>query len=782
MRLPLPGGALTRKSIADVTRRRLRTLLAVLGIAIGVLGLTAINVANDALGGALSYSQDRSSLPNLSFSVQAVDPSLATALAAVPNVKTVQIDTQYITRWRVPSGPISMGIVAYANFQDVKINTFELTSGRLPGPGEVAMESSDRTLQNFAIGDNVTIETRRGLKQLRVVGLVRTLGLPSAGFLSFATGYMSTDALNQITGITSANDVEVQVRNTSQVNATAHALANVLRNQQVTILNASTPGNNIIQIASDALFAITRVLAIIALILTSFLIINTVTTLIAEQMKIIGTMKAIGGTRQKVIRSYLLSVGIYGVVGTVLGLGLGIFVGYQLLSFLGNLFTLDLGSFQVAPSALLISIAVGIGMPLAAAIIPLWTGTKITVREAMATYGVSNGKNGPSSNRLGQRMTWVPQTAWLGIRGTFRKRGRAALTLLALMLSGIAFLAVQTTTQSFDQFLNQLGDTYHLDARVSTNPQPYDQIRAQMMTVPNVARVERLENSIVKTQQGPFSLTGVEADTQSYRYHLISGRWFHGDEPGVLVISDVMAGKLHLNVGEKITFSTATNAATWTIIGEVLDQSDALAGGVGITTIDDFHTFEGLPANLAQGFMIQARDSSPQAVDRMANALDARLTHAGLSPNITTEQQIVAQNQSQFQVLTTLLYVVSVIVALVGILGLFNTLTISVLERRLEIGILRSMGGTGWRIARVFWIEGISLAAVAWIVAVIVGMPAAYAFVSFIGAVLVPLPFTFAPVTLGIMLMFILVIATLASFGPALSAARVRVSEMLRYD
>jgi putative ABC transport system permease protein len=291
MRLPLPGGALTRKSIADVTRRRLRTLLVVLGIAIGVLGLTAINVASNALNGALAFSQNRSSSPDLSFSVQAVDSSLASTLAAVPNVKAVQIDAQYSTRWHVSSVPIRMGIVAYANFQNVKINTFELSSGRLPGPGEIVMESSDRTLQNFAIGDNVTIETAQGLQPLRIVGMVRTLGLPSAGFLSFATAYMSADALSQITGISSANDIEVQVQNTNQVNATAHALANVLRNHQVTILSSSTPGNNVDQIASDAVFTITRVLAIITLLLTSFLIINTVTTLIAEQTKIIGTMK-----------------------------------------------------------------------------------------------------------------------------------------------------------------------------------------------------------------------------------------------------------------------------------------------------------------------------------------------------------------------------------------------------------------------------------------------------------------------------------------------------------
>jgi putative ABC transport system permease protein len=782
VRLPLPGGALTRKSIADVTRRRLRTLLVVLGIAVGVMGLTGINIASDALNGSLAFSENRSSSPDLSFSVQAVDSALAPSLAAVPNVRAVQIDTQYSTRWHVSSVPIRMGIVAYTNFQQVKINTFELERGRLPGPDEIVMESSDRSLHNFAVGDTVTIETAQGLKQFRIVGMVRTLGLPSAGFLSFATAYMSANSLSQITGTSSANNIDVQVQNTSQVNATARALANVLRTQHVTILSSSTPGTNADQIASDAVFTITRVLAIIALLLTSFLIINTVSTLIAEQTKIIGTMKAIGGTRRKVIRSYLLSVVLYGIVGTALGLGLGIFVGYQFLSFMGNLFTLDLVSFQVAPSALLIGIAIGIGVPFIAAIIPLWLGTKITVREAMISYGVSNGKNGTSRSRFGQRLTWVPQTAWLGMRGIFRKRGRAVLTLLALMLSGIAFMSVQITSNSFDQFLNQLLVTYHLDATVSTKPQLYDQIKAQMLTVPNVARVERLEDLSVKTQQGSFDLTGVEADTQMYQYHLIEGRWFHSDEPNALVISDVVASKVHLYTGEKVTFTDATDTATWTIIGEVSDQNNSLAGGVGITTIDNLHSFEGVPANLAQGFMIQARDSSPQAVDRMANALDDKLTRAGLSPNIETDQQIVARNQNQFQVLTAILYTVSVIVALVGILGLVNTLTISVLERRREIGILRSMGGTGWRIAGIFWIEGISLATVAWIVAVIVGIPAAYAFVSLIGAVLVPLPFTLGPITPGMMLVFILAIATLASFGPALSAARIRVSDMLRYD
>jgi putative ABC transport system permease protein len=495
-------------------------------------------------------------------------------------------------------------------------------------------------------------------------------------------------------------------------------------------------------------------------------------------------MKAIGGSRHLIVRSYLLSVGIYGVVGTALGLGLGIFGGYQLALFISNLLTLDLGSFHVAPGIMLTSTAVGLGVPFAAALFPLWVGTSITVRDAMANYGVSNQNTGTFQNWLARWLMWVPQTTWLGVRGLFRKRGRAALTLLALTLAGTAFLAIQTTTYAFDQFLGQLFNVYNFDATVSiTQPQPYDGLRTQIMAIPNVGRIERFEQQLVKTQAGQIVLTGVEPDTQEYRYQLVAGRWFSGNEPNALLISEDAARNTHLKVGDALTFSSATNTVTWTIIGEVQDLNGVGGfAGVGLTTVDSLNTFNGLPANLAPGFMIQAVDRSEGAVDQMANRLDDTLSHIGLAPTVTTAHEFKDRSQSQLRILYLLLYVVAAVVALVGMLALFNTLTTSVLERRREIGILRSMGATGWRVASVFWLEGISLAVIGWFVGILLGIPAAYGFVTLIQAVLVPLPFAFDPTTLGVMLIFIIAIATLASFGPVLSAARVRVVDTLRYE
>jgi putative ABC transport system permease protein len=357
---------------------------------------------------------------------------------------------------------------------------------------------------------------------------------------------------------------------------------------------------------------------------------------------------------------------------------------------------------------------------------------------------------------------------------------------LALTLSGTAFLAIQTTTYAFNQALGQLFDVYNFDVAVSlASPQTYDQVQARILAVPNVKRVERVSFQTVKTQQGQLQLEGFESNAQVYHYQLIEGRWFNGDEPNALVLSNIAADRMHLKVGDKLTLSGPTSIkVVWTIVGEVRDINGSTGGqlGAALTTMDNLNAFNGLPRNLAQTMFVQATDRSSKSVNQMVSDLDKALSNAGLSPTIITAQQNKDSNLLTFRIVYIFLYAVAALVALVGILGLFNTLTTSVFERRREIGILRSMGASSWRIGSVFWIEGLSLAVIAWLVAIILGIPGAYAFIALIGAELVPVPFAFDPTALFIMLIFIIVIATLASFGPAMRASRARIADILRYE
>ena len=404
-----------RKSLADVTRRKGRTLLVVLGIFIGVFGLTAINITQDQLFAAFAFSiGSQATQPDLVVDVDRLDPQLVPALLAVPNVKQVQEETTFSTQWHVSRAPghVDLTIISYPDLQHIPLTPFELTSGRYPGAGEIVMEYGDVAIQPFTIGDLVTVDTAQGTARLRVVGLARTPGVNPATTDS-ARGYMRDAALQSLPAFTDVATapplrplrlahIAVKVTSITQVNATAHALGTLLQAHRVSVLGVSFPEPITAQLRQiDGIFTLLRILALIAVVMSGILLLNTVTTLIGAQTAIIGTMKAIGGTRHAILRGYLLSVGLYSLLATLPGLVLGILGGTQLASILARAIPLALGPLLVTPGLIALSLALGFGVPLCASLWPLWNGTRITVRAALAAYGINKGEDSisPGSRR-----------------------------------------------------------------------------------------------------------------------------------------------------------------------------------------------------------------------------------------------------------------------------------------------------------------------------------------------------------------------------------------------
>jgi len=106
----------------------------------------------------------------------------------------------------------------------------------------------------------------------------------------------------------------------------------------------------------------------------------------------------------------------------------------------------------------------------------------------------------------------------------------------------------------------------------------------------------------------------------------------------------------------------------------------------------------------------------------------------------------------------------------------------SVLERRREIGILRSMGARGRKVAQVFWSEGLTLGGLAWILALILGFPASWGLLQIQAQLLAPVPFSFNPINLVWMLVAIFILTSLACIGPVFAASRVKIAQTLRYE
>jgi putative ABC transport system permease protein len=355
---------------------------------------------------------------------------------------------------------------------------------------------------------------------------------------------------------------------------------------------------------------------------------------------------------------------------------------------------------------------------------------------------------------------------------------------------------VQTATAATNQTTANAFAPYHYDVLAQIYAQNAPEV-AQISALPNVGRVERYrEEGNAESQWGELRLLGFQPDTRLYTPQLISGRWLSPSDTNAALINEEAATVTGLHVGETLTLArgryftssgqlTPGNQATWTIIG-IIHQPMVEPEKIGMvmTSVENVNQLFGDPADLTPELLIEARDHSQGAVDALTRQID-HLVNGGNSlggPVVETRQQVVQYRQQSWLIFYVLLYSVALIVGAVGILGLADALTASVLERRREIGLLRAMGASSFRVARVFWVEGMALGGIAWLLGALLGLPLAYGFIQVMSKLVLRVNFVITPSALVVMLAAVLIISTLASIIPALRASRLRIAEMLRYE
>lgn len=781
--------AMAKKVVKDIAYRKVRTALTIVGIAIGIIGLSAINVASNQFGTSLAFSTNQTSVPDMHIYTNPTNPDFTSVLRAQPNVKAVQAEGSIVTSWAIGQDDQVIQILGLQDFQHLQMNRFKLVEGSLPGPNQIVLETGSRSYDDVPIGGQISVQAGKNYRNLTVSGYVQTQGRPVASLAGEGYGYMAESSFEQVFNRNGVTDFAIQLYNYSARYQTLDQLATVMQAHHTPVQGTDVGHDDSVSSTANGIFAIMDLLSIIAIVISVILLLGTISSLVTEQIKIIGTMKALGGQRGQIMRHYLALVFCYSVIGTVVGLVAGIAGGYLLANYLGSLVSLSIGPVQIIPWQILESLAVGIGTPLLATIIPVWIGTKITARQALQGYGLSNTTSGRGVwAKVSRSLCGIfPQTIQFGVSGVFRKRLRTILTVASLAIAIASLLAVQTASYSFNTFLNHVYDVYHFDARVSlSDPEPFSKFQQVLSSVKNVQATESIFQDTGSTQWGDATLTGVQLNTRMYHKTLVAGRWFTANDQNAVIISQDAANKSGLTVGDSIAFTLSTYKANWHIIGIAQDFSGIGPGNLGvlIAPIGQFNTLLQLPAGYTQSVMIQSTYASPTPaeLDALTQSVNTAMINAGFIAQVTTPQQLIAQYQSKYGIIYTMLDAVAIIVALVGAIGLSNALSMSVLERRREIGILRSMGAVRRKIIQVFWAEGTTLGLLAWLLAMVIGIPEAYGLVLVQAHVLAPVPFAFNALDLVWTLVAVVILSSLASAGPVMAAVRVKIVQSLSYE
>jgi putative ABC transport system permease protein len=507
------------------------------------------------------------------------------------------------------------------------------------------------------------------------------------------------------------------------------------------------------------------------------------TTMVAEQTRQIAIMKAIGGHRRQIRRSYLRAALVLGVAGTALGIGIGIPFANVALGFIGNrFFGIDPG-WGAPPSAIVVSVVVGLGATILASLPSLHRAAKTSVRAGLES-GTSAGGDGRFDRLL--RGVRLPRTAQIGLRNVTRRRTRSLATTLQIALAtsvALGFLALGVTVADVTA---KVWDSMQWDVIVSQRAnEPLDGRAAQLITTTEgVAASHPVLYNSLQVDGSQYESWGLPTTSKLYEPHIVAGRWLLPSDEAtrsrVVVLGRALANKAGIHVGDTVPVGTARGRASLQVVG-----IDSRLMNEGTTLFLPLATFqEMLGRHDTNAYWVVSADAAHSKIDQLATSLEDRLTAAGYPAGTEIHYVERAANLDGNRVLVAVLAMMGIPIVIIGMIGLLNAMMMNVIERTRDVGVLRCIGASSRAIRRIFRAEALTVA----FAGALIAIPLGWLVGRLLGWVVTSLfhygsvPYTFPWIAAALAVVVALVMAWLVVVAPLRRAARLAPGAALRYE
>jgi putative ABC transport system permease protein len=667
---------------------------------------------------------------------------------------------------------------------------------------EVGLERMAAQFLHVGIGDTVIFKIDDKELVLPITGLIRHPFVPPPQFQDLAFFFMNAEGMERLgipDGKFSSFYVRVTPYSSDHAKVVASAIKDKLAKQNIRVgaFIYEDPDKHWGRTFFDPITMEQQLLALICVAISGILVFNTISNLITQQTNQIGILKAIGGKTRTIVWMYLVSVLVYGALALVIALPLGAIVANVLTGSFLNLFNIDFDQFQISRQAVILQALSALAAPLLAGLPPVLKGAGITVRQAIASYGLGNDFHSSRIDRMvesiGQR--WLPSYYATALGNMFRHKGRLILTQLVLVAAGSAFLMVMSLNTSLALTLDNFFERQRYDISIGfTHDERADRVISLAQSVEGVEKAEirlvqqasmLVEGQLLKEAGVSTTIRGIPAGSDFFTPLMVVGRWFAPQDGRALVIPRETAENNKILVGNTLTLDLGVlGKDEWQVVG--LYEPVFVGGFASDTIYAPQETLFQLTKKYNQAGLVLVRTTSHNGAfttEVTKNLKETFERHNLEVSSSQTQADLRATNEWQFSIVTSMLLALSIIVAIVGALALMGALSIGVIERTKEIGVLRAIGARSRTILNIFVMEGILQGLLSWLVAIPISILASPTVADAMGHAMfgATLDYQYNWPAVGIWLGIIIVISVLASVLPARGATRISVRDSLAY-
>ena len=831
---------LNRLAWRTITARPLRSLLTVVGIALGVGVLSA----SLTLGAALDQAVDRTVRDLVGRADLRVSGFLESGLSDI-SVNTISaadgvLDAAPVIEHRTfPSGPPSGGVADAVTVLGIEPSSYARLHD-LPLAAGTGLDSTDAPIaliteelarqDGYTIGGKLTILGIGGASELRIVGLVPGFG-PIGG--SGRTVVVPIDLARATFALQGATRVDLRIADGADT-----TVRDQLESQMTEPYVLASPRDLARSLrASSASFQGTAALvAAIVLFVGAFLIVNTLSMTVGERAREVGLLRAAGATRGQLSRFVFSGALLLGIVGAALGVGLGALLAILMAGTVSEATGVAASVTEFDLPGAVTAGAVGIGITILAAIEPALIAARISPIEALrARFDLPGLRRGRQTwiafiflvVAALAMLAWPPVIAASGTQRAFaiygvllvatllspfilrplarliglplmlvlrieerlargslaRDRSRTTLTLGSLVI-GLAMIvalgwSAQAARASAFAWLNDVvpGDELVSSIRPVGTDEP---IRAALAAVPGVARVTPIASF-------DLAFRGMRVDGAAVvgADYLADGRLtlLEGDRTAALTALDqggsailpvALAHSLGLGLGDALDIPVDSIHQLHLTVAAIVERSIPGTSGEAIL-VGWKDATESLGVLGADAFAVRF---APGAADTARPVLGDVARSFALEANpIERIQGAVAEALARVFSVFDALAIVAVIVAALGIV---NTLTMGVVERVREIGLLRAIGMSRRQVMRMVVVEASILGIVGVLLGSLAGLGAGALLLQLGGGLGTPGGLPWIPIAVASVLGLLLPAA--AAIYPARMAARVGIVRALHFD
>jgi putative ABC transport system permease protein len=797
------------KIISDVLSSKTRTLLIVISI---MAGLTAVGTILSART-LLSQSVDKSfSAVNYAsgsiVTYQAFDKDFVASFED-NQLGFSAVDARRTLNTRVVNNAnqkTNITLYSLVDYQNSRVNKISPQSGQYPPPRhQILIESSSLAVYGVKEGDTLQIETSdKKLRSLKIAGSVMDISSPPAAFAGTGYGYVDAETLEWLGAPAGFNELLFTVQKeegkpkdigpfldkmTERVEDAGYSVAN----SQIV---SEIPINSMIQV----LLLVLGSIGTLSLVLSIFLIINSISAMVAQQTRLIGVMKAIGGRASQIMGMYLSVSLFYGLIALCFSIPLSILASNALSEFMASSFNFTIQGERVQASSIVVQVILGVLVPTLSSLFPLINGLRISATQALSSGGTNQVNFGAnlidrlfSGTNLWFARNILMRPFLLALRNMFRQKIRLLLTLITLILAGSIFITIFNLRETIFASMNRMTQMQSYDLEVNfSRPYRFDELQQTLQQINGIHAIDTWITTPSKrqrpdnTESKNILLTGLHLKSEVVSAPVIlEGRWLTPEDQNALIITSSLANdEPDIKIGQVISLKINDRSYPFQVVGKALGMAQGLSGNTAYVNYDYLSNLLNNKTRTNTVLIMLDETAGLTAAD-FKNSLDTQLKQSGFYiASIQTTTEMRASMESNFGTVLVLLVLMALLLAIVGGLGLMGTMSINVIERTREIGVLRAIGSPNAGVNVVFMTEGLSIGILSCLFSIPASFPITHIVANAIGTLVSGAPWTGSFTSSGVFIwiVLVLILSLLANYFPARSATRLTVREVLAYD